>query len=317
MLFIILILYKFELINVPILIIFVTIQTVFSTFSVPANNSLLPNIVTDEEILTAQSTINILTQFIQISAYVFAGFIIKLLGIGGAILIDAFTFIIATLIIKKVNINNTNIQKISSTKEFLNNVKDGFYFVLKNKNILAIMIVTFFSNMFASPVDSLMPAYFLQSKYTESAYSTFMLGITSGGIIGGICLSKIQKKLSNNKLLALGFAFGALGMVSLYYNISIIPYISAVLIGISYGVVSIMNAAILQLETPKDMVARTFSIFKCISYIAGPAGIVLAGYFGEIYEMRIVFVPFGLLLLVTSLLTIILIKPLIISENLN
>jgi MFS transporter, DHA3 family, macrolide efflux protein len=183
--------------------------------------------------------------------------------------------------------------------------------------LTAIMIVTFFGNMFTSPVDSLMPAYFLQSKYTESAYSTFMLGITSGGIIGGICLSKIQKKLSNNKLLALGFAFGALGMISLYYNISIIPYISTVLIGISYGVVSIMNAAILQLETPKDMVARTFSIFKCISYIAGPAGIVLAGYFGEIYEMRIVFVPFGLLLLVTSLLTIILIKPLIISENLN
>lgn len=303
LLVIIFLLYKSNQLNTSILIVFVTVQTVFSTFSLPAQNAILPCLVTEKEMINARSALSIFMQFIQVFAYICSGALIGWIGISGAIALDAITFIVSAIVMIQVDSKEELKQNFDSAKEFLNNVKEGFNFVLSEKVIFSVILVTFLGNMLSSPVDSLMPAYFLQSKYSAYSYSVFMIGIAIGGIVGSWVLTKIQCKFENNKLLSIGFLFGAIGMIILYFNKGIVPYIAAVVIGISYGFVSILNATIIQLRTPKEMTARTFSLFKCISYIAGPLGIVVAGFLGEFLRMNIVFIPFGILLLITSVLT--------------
>lgn len=156
--------------------------------------------------------------------------------------------------------------------------------------------------MFTAPIDSLMPAYFSQSNYHSSSYSIFMVGIALGSLIGSVLLTKIRKYISNNTLFSSGFLLGGTGIILLGLNIGIFPYIASFIIGISYGFISILNATIIQINTPKEMIARTFSIFKCISYISGPLGILIAGFMGEFFPMNIIFIPFGILLIITSFL---------------
>lgn len=304
MLLLILFLYISNYLNVYILVLFITMQTALSTFSVPAQNAILPCLVSDKEMLNARSVLSIFLQFIQVFAYICSGAIIAWIGIEGALILDFITFLIAAAIMSKVDGEEDLADNSNSGKEFLVNVKKGFSFVLTEKVIFSVIIVTFLGNMFTSPIDSLMPAYFSQAGYPAYSYSIFMIGIAIGGIAGSWSLTKIQRYFSNNRLFAAGFGFGAAGMIFLYIDYGIFPYISSVIIGVSYGLVSILNATIIQLKTPKEMTARTFSIFKCISYIAGPLGIVIAGAAGEFYRMNIVFVPFGILLLLTSALTV-------------
>jgi hypothetical protein len=73
-------------------------------------------------------------------------------------------------------------------------------------------------------------------------------------------------------------------------------YFSGFLMGISTYIVSVMNASLIQIYTPVDKSARTFSIFKCLSFLASPLGIVIAGALGEYMNLGYVFAIYGLLM---------------------
>ena len=49
------------------------------------------------------------------------------------------------------------------------------------------------------------------------------------------------------------------------------------------------------------MIGRVFSLFKCISFVAGPLGIWIVGQFGEIYSLNNIFGIIGILLLILAL----------------
>lgn len=148
-----------------------------------------------------------------------------------------------------------------------------------------------------------MPAYLAQGGYGDYAYASFMIGIALGGIGGAWLLTKVQDKLEKGKLFACGFFLGALGLGMLYLNHIVMVYISALFLGASCSFVSVLNATILQMNTPKEMMARIFSIFKCISFVASPLGIVAAGALGEVLDMAVVFMILALPLLLNALLT--------------
>lgn len=307
-LLLLLVLFYKNLLNAHILIAFVTVQTLFSTFSGSAHNAILSCIVTKEDMVSARSSLNIFMRFIEIFSYIFAGALITLIGIGGAILLDSTTFFVSAVIMIYIDNKEESNQKFDSVKSFFRDVREGFHFVINQKNIYSILIVTFLGNMLTSPIDGLMPAYFAQGEYKSYTYASFMIGIAVGGIAGTWLLTKLQKKLDNEKLLAFGFLLGAIGLGILYINNIVAVYFSSIFIGGSFGFVSVLNATILQIATPNGMIARVFSIFKCISFIASPIGIIVAGFMGEFLDMTIVFVILAILMMVTAIMTLRIVK---------
>ena len=249
-------LYQNQMLNSYILIGFVTIQTVFSTFGTPAQNAFLSCVVTKEEMLSARSSLHMFMNFIQIFSYTCAGALITFIGIPGAILLDAFTFLLAVILMCLTENKEGENQKFHSTQEFFENVREGFHFVLHEKLIYSVLIVTFFGNLLIAPVEGLMPAYLAQGGYGDYAYASFMIGIALGGIGGAWLLTKVQDKLEKGKLFACGFFLGALGLGMLYLNHIVMVYISALFLGASCSFVSVLNATILQMNTPKEMMAR-------------------------------------------------------------
>lgn len=198
-------LYQNQMLNSYILIGFVTIQTVFSTFGTPAQNAFLSCVVTKEEMLSARSSLHMFMNFIQIFSYTCAGALITFIGIPGAILLDAFTFLLAVILMCLTENKEGENQKFHSTQEFFENVREGFHFVLHEKLIYSVLIVTFFGNLLIAPVEGLMPAYLAQGGYGDYAYASFMIGIALGGIGGAWLLTKVQDKLEKGKLFACGF----------------------------------------------------------------------------------------------------------------
>lgn len=291
-------------ISTIILIAFVTIQTVFSTFSTPAQNALLPLLVTYDDTVTARASNSMFQQFIQIFSYVGSGALIAAVGISGSIIIDIITFFIAGFLfffIKYTESNFNNKEKIILSET----IKEGFKFIFTNKIIIAILVVTFMGNIFSAPIDSLSVAYFTNFFTNEYIYSEFMASIAIGGIIGTWLLTKLKGKMPMNQLLAMGFAFGGFGiMLMLLYHNAVFPIVAGFLYGVSNGFVSIMNGVLLQINTPREMMGRVFSAFRCVSFASSPIGILIVGYLGEYIELNKIFCGLGCLLIVTSFISL-------------
>lgn len=304
LLLVLLLIYVTDNISTLILIIFVTIQTIFSTFSTPAQNALLSLLVFDDDVIVARASNSMFQQFIQIFSYVGSGALITAVGIYGAIMIDIITFFIAGFLLLFVKYSETDERNRGSMK-FSKTVKEGFKFIFTSKIVIVILVVTFLGNLFASPIDSLSVAYFTEFFTDKYIYSVFMATIAIGGIVGTWILTKLKDKMSMNLLLAMGFAFGGFGIVLLlFYNNIIFPIIAGFLYGVSNGFVSIMNGVLLQINTPREMMGRVFSAFRCVSFASGPMGIIIVGYLGEYIGLNKIFFCLGCLLIMTSLISL-------------
>ena len=291
-------------ISTPILIIFVTIQTIFSTFSTPAQNAILPLLISDNDTIIARSATCMFQQFIQIFSYISSGTLISIIGIKGAIVIDIITFFIASVLIFFVEYKET-FENIKEYGNFINVSKDGFKFIFSSKIIIVILLVTFLGNLFASPIDSLSIAYFGDFFIDTTVYPVFMSSVAIGGVLGTFFLTKIKNKFCMNQLLALGFVFGGVGAMLLIYKNIFIVILAGFLYGLSNGFVSIMNGVLLQVNTPKEMMGRVFSAFRCISFSSGPIGIMCVGYIGEYFELNKIFFSLGLMLIITAIVSLI------------
>lgn len=88
-----------------------------------------------------------------------------------------------------------------------------------------------------------------------------------------------------------------------FYNNIIFPIVTGFLYGISNGFVSIMNGVLLQINTPRKMMGRVFSAFRCVSFASGPVGIIIVGYLGEYISLNKIFFYLGCLLIMTSFIS--------------
>ena len=285
-------------VNTILLMIIVTIQSIFSSFVTPAKNAMIINLVNKQELINARASMSVVSSMIELSSYAFSGVLISFAGLNYAILLDSITFFMCVLLLSQIKEQNDLSAKRDSSESFLEAVRNGFRFVLTNKVIISVVVLTFIGNAATAPVDALFPAYIQQNKLPMGIYSMFMISTSVGSILGGYVISYIQKKLRYHCLLGIGFLIGGIGIVLLGC-----PYIGIILfcgivIGISVSWVSVINSVIIQTQAPIDMQARAFSFFSCISYIACPLGMIVAGGLGEKYRMISVFPIFGLLLVV-------------------
>ena len=295
--------YKIGILSTPLLLTFVTLQAIFSSFAKPAQTAILPLIVETEDLVEARAQISIADQFIQIVSYAGAGAMIAAIGISEALMVDVISFGVIALLFSFIKIRE-KITPIKSFGEFSRNVTEGFVFVKSQKVVVIVLLLTFFGNFLVTPIDSLMPAYTSQVKYPEMYFSFYMTVMAVGGICGGFFVTKMQKVITKGVLFSMGYFIGAVSMILLQFPEELLYFCSAYSMGVSISIVSILNASIIQILTPKEMTARVFSIFKCISFTASPLGILIAGMLGEIVLMRWIYGIYGVAMLALTLLSL-------------
>ena len=300
---ILLLLYRSNYLTVPILMCFVTLQAFFSSFGKPAQNAILPLIVKKDNLVEARSLMNISDQLIQIFSYLGAAALLSQIGITGALIFDVVSFISMSIIFGFIKIKDT-VTPIESVNKFFENVKEGFIFIRYKKIILIIMILTFGGNFLVTPLDTLMPAYTSQMNYPITYFSIYMMLMAIGGVTGGMLVSKLRKHIPLGILFSLGYLFGAISLLLLKFRLDILFFMSSIFMGISVAAVSILNASIIQMLTPKEMSARIFAIFKCISFTASPLGILIAGILGEFFLMDWVYLIYGVSMVLFTIISI-------------
>nr|WP_259547559.1 MFS transporter [Heyndrickxia oleronia] len=256
----------FSLLNIYTLLIFATIFGLLDAFFVPANQSLLPQIISKEQLMRGNSILQTTNQAVLIIGPIIGGLLIETVSYPYIFPIVAFSLITTSIIIKLIknkNISKQN-QKQSSYKDFV----EGIHYVKTSTIILSLMCVSIILNFFiAGPGSMAIPVIANDVLHGTALHlSALEISIAIGMIVGAFLIGIINPKRKRGyivlgQLLFLGIAMVFLSLVTTLWQGVLI----FILIGLGITAGDIPIKSMIQEKTDPQKLGRVMGLMSTAS----------------------------------------------------
>lgn len=295
------------------LFIFTFINSTFESFTSPAQTSILPLLLPKELFLTATSISSSAYRFAELIGLGAAGAIILLVGVSGAIIIDATTFFVAAFLMLFIKVKGdiSNTTKLTFNAYF-SEFKEGFSFITNNKLILTIVFLFALINLCLSPVAVLMPAFVKENLQSgPQMLSTIGIALTLGMIFGGVLAAQFGSRFKISTSIIVGFLLLGINFALLYLPGKVITNVtlSCVLATLFFGLmglsIPILTSPIqtyLLIITPKEILGRVSSVLGMICNCVTPLGCAVSGVVSEYISISALFGIMGIVICLIALL---------------
>lgn len=297
---------------------FQLIISIMDIFFDPVTRAILPDIVPEDNLTSANSIVNATDSFSYIVGPILGG-ILYPLGIWLVFVLNATTFVISGISEIFISYEQTTVKKKMTVKQIWEDLKEGVNAFKKLTGVLRMMIFIMLTNFLMGPVIMLVIPYFAREVVGFSSYqygilnSSWLIGITAGNILlAVIAKNKSIKRLFLTGLffqLVLFYTFDALTfprMISFFGGPS---WIYLIFIAGFFIAMGFFNAFIntpvgvyFQLATPTELRSRVLSAISLIAQISMPIGMAVYGLIVDKYPVHLVI--FSSLIL-TTLITLI------------
>ncbi|HDH1166321.1 TPA: MFS transporter [Staphylococcus aureus] len=270
--------------------------------------SIIPSIVKEEDLASANSYIYATQNVSEFLGPVIGGLLYTYMGYSILIFIDSMTFLLSffSLILIKIETKSIFNQEKLSGKNFLSDVKVGFDYLLSNSTIRVMAVVVSLSNLIISPYYIYIVMFVKEDMNQSSQALGLVLGISSlGALIGSLSASFLLKLFNFGKLIVIILFLDTIFRLMLPFSTYI--FILIPLLGLTYMTQSILNIAIITLRQKKcseHMLGRVNSVFKTMVFAFRAIGLFLGGILlenkGGFYALTIsavLFIPLVLYIL--------------------
>lgn len=278
-------LYYLERLNVYHIMIIMPIISLINQLVYPGQISLLPKILSEEELVTGNSLMTMAYQGSNAIFDTLAGFIIAIFGFMTAFYADSVSFILTGLLFcllsKKLSHHNEreNQRGDSAIKNHFKGLKEGLD-LFKDSRIFALVLGVVFINFSATSISAVLPAF----AKDEIFYSLMLAGMGAGVLLGSLFagLPKL-KNISLGKLYICGMILVSLSWISVSYFATNIK-IAVALYGLGWFVVGIVNVyaqTMVQMIVPSEKIGSAMGAMVGISTFMAPVGALVGGFLGE------------------------------------
>lgn len=255
------------------------ILALFSAFSAPAYKAFTKEIVNTKNITKLNSYLELSSTIIKLTIPLVAVFLYKWIGVQGVLLLDGVTFILSSLLLLLVIPIDAKLESKEdiSFKLIFKDLFSGIKYLLKNKKILLIIILSSIVNFFLAAYNLLLPySSEMFPNLSDSLYAIFLVFEAVGGLIGASLSGYWNKELSIKKLLLfLGLSGITLAFAPVIYLIFHNPFILATVPGAFSYFLSIFNIqffSLVQREVDNQYIGRIFGIIFTIAILFMPIG---------------------------------------------
>ena len=273
----------------------------------PAYDSLIPELASDEELLSANSFLSIASFGSTAIGFAAAGLLASTVDLYWAFIIDSVTFVFsAGCIVLMGRYPMPEPEDEASVAVIVANLRAGFATLLGTPIIRSLFIVgalMFFS--FGLWNVLLLPMSIRVLGATEFEYG-LQEGLTSVGfVIGSFFMARFARRLPEPAWIAVAM-FG-MGVAGILYGLATSIPIAILLVTISgffNSPSSVSRTTLLQRNTPREMRGRVFSAFyvmRDVIFLFGMAGAGLA----DIIDIRLMIVAASMLLIVSGFFTLV------------
>ena len=273
-------------------------QASIGTFFTPARGALIPNIVPEEGLLSANSvsqTSRIIFNLLGMGA---AGFIIgQFEGYWLIFAVDAATFFISMLLIWQIAYTSKAGAKKAeiSVKHIFSELSEGLKLTFSNR-ILTGTIISFAVTMLGLGAVNilLIPLLIDDLMVPETWFAAIEFSQTAGMIIAGSLVAVLAAKLKPTNILAgglilIGVAVALMSTITAIWHILIILFFT----GLFVIPIQASGSTIIQIAVPDDVRGRTGSANNALITSAQLVSMGLAGFLADMMGARMVFVLGG------------------------
>ena len=252
------------------------IQFILSSVFEPGQSSLIPNLVRREDLVLANTLISVTWSVMLALGAVAGGVVATLFGTAVALMINAMTFMVATLLIMSIRVYTRNVDRVvvgevahSEDKGFI----EGLRFLRRTPEAASALLVKFGNSL--GNVDTLM-AIFATQIFVMGTDGQLSLGIMYsafglGAIAGPLILNRFNDGSPRvmRRLIGVGFFWVVLGWLALGGASSLLIVCLALMMRAMGGSANwTYSTIIIQKTVPDSHLGRVFSIDMALFYLA-------------------------------------------------
>ena len=283
------------------LYVIVLLSSSVKQFFDPANDSVLPEVASDEELAAANSMMAIAQFGSTAIGFALAGLLAQF-AVEVVFFIDASTFLFAGLLIAFVKVPKLVVEELTTVGDIIRNLGVGAKFiletpVLRSFNLLRIPVMVIFGLQNVL----LLPFALNVLQATEFEYG-LQEGITSVGfVVGSLLMARYAERFREGSWLIGSFL--GMGVAGLAYALTRNIWVAIAIIGISGALNApsfVAGRLINQRNTPREMRGRVFSTSYVLRDIFYLGGMGLAGL-ADVVPVELMFAISSVILIGVSL----------------
>jgi MFS family permease len=290
--------------TIPILFLAQLLISVMNALFGPATMAMIPDIVEDEELTKANSTLGGIDGLSMIVGPAMGGIIYGLGGIQTAFLVNGASFVasgISEIFIKYTQLTT----ELGTIRQVLGDLKEGLSFVKNTRALFVLIMFALAINAVASPLFMVHVPYVLRVVIGFSPrdfgiiQASFMAGLLIGNIILGTLYAKRRiEDLLNRGLLVLAVMIFVLAALIFPQTLGVLGYASMVtLVALTAAFVfaGVFNAFVntpinvgLQRLAPAEFRARVFSVVGVGTQAVVPIGFGVMGFALDLFPSHLI-----------------------------
>jgi len=291
-------------INIVLLYVVVILASSVKQFFDPAEQSVLPDVASEEELAAANAFLSISSFGSTAIGFAAAGFLASTGEIAVAFMVDAVTFLVSAACVSFVKIAPMAVDEATSVKAVVANLKSGVGLLVRTP-ILRSTLIVFAPVLFAFGLWNvlLLPFAVTTLGGTEFQYG-LQEGLTSlGFVFGSLLMAKYIERLPEGTWMVISFT--VMGIVGVLYGLASNIWVAIALVtisGFAQPPSSISRSLVLQRNTPREYRGRVFSAFFVSRDVLFLTGMAVAGL-ADIIEIRLLIVLASSILIGAAVLT--------------
>lgn len=279
---------------------------------IPNGLAILPHILKKENYKAAISMDQGVRRTSELIGMGCAGIIIGGIGIGGALFVDAVTFLISGLLLSFLKVNEEKEEAHRfQMKGYLGTLREGFTYFKTSRLAMTVCAVCVAQNLCTLPIENLQAAYI--SEYLRLDVFAMSVGgtaMTIGMISGALLLPTLSQRISERQILIWGGVLIGL-LYFVYLLIGGIPsdegkyagyFIAAFVFGTVNSVIGVTVQVIFVSRVPEDFVGRISGIFNALACASLPTGSFLLAGVSAVFAVRELYLLTGILSIALFLL---------------
>ena len=287
----------------------------------PANNALLPELISKDRLVTANSLDALGENVARIVGPALGGALLAANGMPAVALIDAATYLIGAgliFLIREPAITAVDTRIITTNRplkthwvEFWKQWIVGLQLV-KDHRPLSFAFIAIGIALIGDSIMGVLLVVFVQDIIGAGAqeFGWIITARSVGGVIGGLVIARVGPRFQPQNLLAFGMA-GAGALLLLMLQIPTLPIIYIIVILVGFPVMALMIAGQtwLQVHSQDQYRGRVFGAFETYGAIMGLLGTGFATLAGEAIGVLFSLYAAGLLFVSAGILAYLLLRP--------
>jgi MFS family permease len=282
-------------------LVLIAAMSLLATLFLPAGQSALPALVPTEALTDANALLRLGFNISRAAGPLFAGLLLTHTGIPAVLLLDALTFVVSALLLRRL----PSLPPAAPTDHAIDQAprervvaatRAGLSYLARCPTAAAVTAGLFLVTLFVA-LDNVGLVFLAQHTFAASAtgYGLLLAGYGVGMVMGPLILLRLAHWTAPRASLLLGIGIMGVGTALCGLAPSLAVAVAfQVIVGVGNGLQNIANDTLLQQSVPRPLLGRVFGVAYSVPYAALLLTYVAGGALLQLTSPRFVFVLAGL-----------------------